>query len=77
MRPIKLVMTGFESYKDRTEISFEKLGSKGLYLITGDTGAGKTTIFDAIPLHFMEKQVEMIEIQRCCALILQMKKLQL
>ena len=48
MRPIKLVMTGFESYKDRTEISFEKLGSKGLYLITGDTGAGKTTIFDAI-----------------------------
>ena len=48
MRPIKLVMTGFESYKDRTEIDFEKLGTKGLYLITGDTGAGKTTIFDAI-----------------------------
>lgn len=48
MRPLKLVMTGFESYKDRTEIDFEKLGSKGLYLITGDTGAGKTTIFDAI-----------------------------
>ncbi len=48
MRPLKLVMTGFESYKDRTEINFEELGSKGLYLITGDTGAGKTTIFDAI-----------------------------
>ena len=48
MRPIKLVMTGFESYKDRTEIDFEKLGTKGLYLITGDTGAGKTTLFDAI-----------------------------
>ena len=48
MRPLKLVMTGFESYKDRTEIDFEKLGSRGLYLITGDTGAGKTTIFDAI-----------------------------
>lgn len=48
MRPLKLVMTGFESYKDKTEINFEKLGSKGLYLITGDTGAGKTTIFDAI-----------------------------
>ena len=48
MRPIKLVMTGFESYKDRTEINFDKLGIKGLYLITGDTGAGKTTIFDAI-----------------------------
>ncbi|MCR4733806.1 MAG: SMC family ATPase [Treponema sp.] len=48
MRPKKLIMTGFESYKDRTEIDFEKLGTKGLYLITGDTGAGKTTIFDAI-----------------------------
>ncbi len=48
MRPLKLVMTGFESYKDRTEIDFENLGAKGLYLITGDTGAGKTTIFDAI-----------------------------
>ena len=48
MRPIKLVMTGFESYKDKTEIDFEKLGTQGLYLITGDTGAGKTTIFDAI-----------------------------
>lgn len=48
MRPLKLVMTGFESYKDKTEINFEELGTKGLYLITGDTGAGKTTIFDAI-----------------------------
>ena len=48
MRPLKLVMTGFESYKDRTEINFEELGTRGLYLITGDTGAGKTTIFDAI-----------------------------
>ncbi|MBQ3688052.1 MAG: SMC family ATPase [Treponema sp.] len=48
MRPIKLLMTGFESYKEKTEIDFEKLGTKGLYLITGDTGAGKTTIFDAV-----------------------------
>ena len=48
MRPTKLVMTGFESYKNRSEINFEDLGSKGLYLITGDTGAGKTSIFDAI-----------------------------
>lgn len=52
MRPIKLVMTGFESYKNRSEINFEELGSKGLYLITGDTGAGKTTIFDAITFAF-------------------------
>ena len=48
MRPLKLVMTGFESYRDKTEINFEDLGKNGLYLIAGDTGAGKTTIFDAI-----------------------------
>ena len=48
MRPLKLIMTGFESYKNKTEIDFENFGTKGLYLITGDTGAGKTTIFDAI-----------------------------
>ena len=48
MRPIRLEMTAFCSYRDKTVIEFEKLGTEGLYLITGDTGAGKTTIFDAI-----------------------------
>ena len=48
MRPIKLTMTGFETYCDRTVVDFTKLGTNGLYLITGETGAGKTTIFDAI-----------------------------
>lgn len=48
MRPVKLIMSAFCSYKDRQEIDFSKLGGNGIYLIAGDTGAGKTTIFDAI-----------------------------
>ena len=48
MRPIKLTMTAFGPYSDKTEIDFTLLGTRGLYLVTGDTGAGKTTIFDAI-----------------------------
>ena len=50
MRPIKLVMSAFGTYAKKTNgtVDFDKLGESGLYLITGDTGAGKTTIFDAI-----------------------------
>ena len=48
MRPIRMTVSAFGPFAEEVQIDFEKLGNQGLYLITGDTGAGKTTIFDAI-----------------------------
>lgn len=48
MKPVLLVMDAFGPYAGRTEVPFEELGPEGLFLVCGDTGAGKTTIFDAV-----------------------------
>ena len=48
MKPINLKISAFGPYKDEVNIDFTKLGENGIFLITGDTGAGKTSIFDAI-----------------------------
>lgn len=48
MKPQKLTISAWGPYKDKVVIDFQKLGENGLFLITGPTGSGKTTLFDAI-----------------------------
>lgn len=48
MKPIRLELSAFESYYDDVVIDFERLSQDGVFLILGDTGSGKTAIFDGI-----------------------------
>src|SRR5699024_12323237 len=48
VKPLKLTMTAFGPYKDSETIDFNELQNNDLYVISGNTGAGKTTIFDGI-----------------------------
>lgn len=74
MKPEKLVISAFGPYADRTEIDFTKLGGQGIYLITGDTGAGKTTILMRSPLPCTGRQVVRSEIQPCSAVSMLRKR---
>lgn len=47
MKPVKLIMSAFGSYGGVETIKFDKM-QNGLFLIAGDTGSGKSTIFDAV-----------------------------
>ncbi|WP_117148806.1 AAA family ATPase [Paraliobacillus zengyii] len=48
MRAVSIILSAFGPYKEEQEIDFRELGNESIFLITGPTGAGKTTIFDAI-----------------------------
>lgn len=48
MKPLKLTICGWGPYKEKQEIDFSGFQGRGIFLITGPTGAGKTTVFDAI-----------------------------
>lgn len=67
MKPIKLIMYGFMTYKEKTEIDFTKLYQSRIFVISGDTGSGKTSIFDAISFalfgEISRKDVEQINLR--------------
>lgn len=55
MKPLLLKMTAFQSYLNETTIDLERLAKQGIFLISGNTGCGKTSIFDAISYALFER----------------------
>lgn len=74
MKPIRLTICGWGPYKGKEEIDFTGLEKRGLFLITGPTGAGKTTIFDAITYALYGSMSGEMREKTVCAVILRIPK---
>ena len=69
MKPIKLKMSAFGPYADVETVDFSAFDGKGLFLITGTTGAGRQQFSTQSALHFSAKQAVLHETAKCSAVI--------
>ena len=74
MRPIRLELSAFGPYLEHTVIDFEKLNEAGLFLITGQTGGGKTTLLDAMSIALFYKSTGCTAAKSAAATILSPRK---
>lgn len=77
MRPIKLIISAFGPYAECETIDFEKLGNKGLYLITGDTEQERLLFLTQLHMFYMESPVERPGLRLCLEVSMQSLMFQL